>query len=85
MEDFGFEVFKKPHEIIPNADMFTIRRWNQTRDKFKQITFVSVDTKNTLMLPLHSMIRANFIKHFGDLERVTGLKIDWEKYDDLLS
>lgn len=99
LEDLGFDVTFVKHETHPHRYTCTVRRWNSDHTKFKQGTFQWINENQfyedqtiqysetikylfNVVKPSHRLKRY-FKEHFFDIERITGLKINWTKYDEL--
>ena len=94
LEDLGFDVTFQRHDTHPHRYTCTIRRWDKDKTNFKQGTFMWIKEKTDvddwfspgkpwMIIKPSDRLERFFREHFFDIEKITGLKINWEKYDTL--
>jgi hypothetical protein len=93
LEDLGFDVTFQRHDIHPHRYTCTVRRWDKNKEKFKQGTFMwqhgrqsPVDLvffPDKWFIYPSDRLKRYFQENFFNIEKITGLKINWKKYDSL--
>ena len=81
LEELGFDVYLLKIPTHEHRFQCTIRRWDQNRENFKQFTMEWITSNGIKFIKPSSRIKKFFKQSYGDIERITGLKINWEKYD----
>lgn len=82
LEDLGFDVTFHKHDTHKHRYTCTVRRWNVEHTNFKQGTFQWISEPENCWVRPSDRLRKFFVEHFFDIERITGLKINWRKYDE---
>lgn len=81
LEELGFDVTFQRHTNHEEHFTCTVRRWNETREKFMVKSFHWINDRGVKYIKTSDRLKRFFEQHYFDIERITGLKINWEKYD----
>jgi hypothetical protein len=81
LEELGFDVSFMKHDTHPHRFTCDIRRWDQNRETFIVKSFQWITDNGVSYIKPSDRLKKFFIEKFGDIEKITDLKINWEKYD----